>query len=231
MKRAALTARQKAYFLTGLVFFLLLAGFALYLLYAGIREHNGVELAIAGIFLYFFTPCALGYPGFVRLPPFGVDETTLWVGERKIPLEAIHAAQVEPWGPCALARENAPTPFLVLELASGEVLALPLVPKGWDTVYEALREARPDLGLLPWPKNPLLVEAVQNHLNSGVHLPQGVRIRVRRRALAGLTALAVFLASAELGRRFSLPSYLLSPLAVIAYSLVIKKEVQLPKVK
>jgi len=231
VRRAELTPKQKAYFLAGVTFFLLFAGFALYLLYTGTRERNWVDLIIAGVFLYFFTPCALGYQGFLRLPPFGIDQRTLWVGDRMIPLTAIRAAHVEPWGPCALARENAPTPFLALELENGELLALPLVPKGWDEVYEALRQARPDLGLLPWPEDPRLVEAVRNHLNSGVPLPRGARVVVRRRALAGLVAVAVFLASVELGRRFSLPSFLLSPLAVIAYSLVIQKEVQLPKVK
>jgi len=226
MKKAVFTTKQKLYFLLGSTFFLLFVAFALYLFYSGIRSRNWFEVAISGVFLYFFAPCGLGYLKFLRLPDLGIDESHFWLGDQKIPLNAIRAAAVEPWGPCALARENAPTPFLVLQLKSGEVLAVPLVHKGWDEVYEALRQQKPELSLLPWQEDPVLSHSVQNHLNSGVHLPRGVRVVRERVGLALLAAVAVFFLSAEIGRRFSLPSFLLSPLPVLAYFLIARTRLE-----
>ena len=119
--------------------------------------------------------CAL-YQLLRPLPPrYCLEGDTLRFGEEYLSLFELRSARVERRPACPFLKGTLVELALVLEEKSGKALALPLTYPGWEAVYEALRERRPDLGLGPWWEDPrVLAELVQGR--GALALPRGARV-------------------------------------------------------
>ena len=234
MKKAELTLRQRLYFLVGRLFFAFMSALGVFVIYLGAQSRD-VLTTIAGLAgTVLFLDCLKGYARFPQPSTFGLEHGFLVTGDARIPLQRIQAARVVRLKPCTLTSDTYRPPALRLDLESHATLILPLVPKGWDEVYEVLRAARPDLGLLPWSEVPEIIEALYEHINTSVALPKGVKIVYRRRALAVLAAVATAVASGLVIAVSPLPSELAGlagPLSLATYALVVEKQIRLPNQK
>ena len=163
-------------------------GLALWL----VLEGGGLERALGALALVLLL-CLL--PNLVGPGRYCIEGGALVWGRTRLPLERIQRARVALLAPCPLF----PVLKLVLTAEGGQTLALPLTYAGWEEVYEAIRLARPDLGLSPWWEAPEIREALKKGGRPLLHLPKGATRYRENGVLALLAAALLFVALVLLG--------------------------------
>ncbi len=123
-------------------------------------------------------------------PPgrYGLERGRLLFGREGLPIAQVSTARVEARGRCPLFPEL----VLRLETPKGE-WALPLTYAGWETVYEAIRTARPDLGLPPWWAETQIQRALKRRRPS-IRVPKGAQRHRENGTLALFLAATLWLA-------------------------------------
>ncbi len=167
LARACYDPRQRLVWGLGILFFFLVSLLGLGLFVYGRDPFSGfVAFAMGGFAL-------LGLKNLARAPCYALCGGCLIVGWDAVPLEAVLGARFAvrpsffyPGG----------EPGLWLWLKNGRRLWLSAYPAGWDRVWRALAERRPDLGVPDWRKEPRLREALAHAWQSGVALPEGGRV-------------------------------------------------------
>ena len=163
-------------------------GLALWL----VLEGGGLERALGALALVLLL-CLL--PNLVGPGRYCLEGGALVWGRAHLPLDQLQRARIALLAPCPLF----PVLKLVLTTESGQKLALPLTYAGWEEVYEAIRVARPDLGLPPWWEAPEIREALKKGGRPWLHLPTGAT-RYRENGVVALLASALlFVALVLLG--------------------------------
>ena len=171
-----------------LVFLPVLLGLSVWIALAG----SGPErlIGIPGVVLWLCLLLSAVGPG-----RYCVAGNELFLGRRQLALAEVQGARVAPGSRCPLF----PGLQLVLRLREGRAVALPLTHAGWEAVYEAIRAARPDLGLRPWREEPLIQRALQRDGRPLVHLPKGAILYRENGTLALFSAALLFFALTLLG--------------------------------
>jgi len=139
-----------------------------------------------------------------KTPPgrYGLENDTLLFGRERIPLARVSAARVEVRVRCPLF------PEWVLRLVTPEgERALPLTYAGWETVYEGIRAARPDLGLPPWWAEPRIQRALKQR-RPPIRVPKGAHRYLENGTPALFVAATSWLALTLAGAALPLPGAL-----------------------
>ncbi len=174
-----------------------LTALALLALAAGDPLERAASGLIFVVVLCLFYASAYAPPG-----RYSLEHGTLLFGRERIPLSRVSAARVE-------ARPRFlffPEMVLRIETSEGE-RALPLTYTGWETVYEALRTARPDLGLPPWWAEAQIQRALKRQRPS-IRVPNGVRRYRENGTQALFVAATLWLALILVGNVFPLSGLL-----------------------
>ena len=165
-----------------------LLGLSLWLALTG----GGAERLIGVLGLFLWLCVLLNAVGPGRYCALGSE--LVW-GRKRLPLTEIQGARVAPGSRCPLFPELR----LVLTPREGDGLALPLSYAGWEEVYEAIRAARPDLGLPPWWEAPEIRRALKTGGRPLLHLPKGATSYRENGTVALLASALLFLALTLLG--------------------------------
>ena len=155
-------------------------------------EEGGLDRALGALALVLLL-CLL--PNLVGPGRYCIEGGALVWGRTRLPLEQIRRARVAPLATCPLF----PVLKLVLTNEGVQTLALPLTYAGWEEVYEAIRAARPDLGLLPWWEEPEIRRALKLGGHSLLRFPKDVTFYRENGTVALFTSALLFLALTLLG--------------------------------
>ena len=191
------------------VFLLLLA--SVWLLAVGEPWEKAV--GAAGLVLGLFS-LACVFELFLNPPPreYCLDKGVIRYGKTSAPLDKFAKAQVAYRPACPLFPKLV---HLSLVLKNDLELALPLTYPGWEEVYEAVREERPELELPPWWEEPRIRAVLQAGRTDLIAPPKGARVVRRRVFLALFLALIALLSVALLVALLDLPTALASFFGVL----------------